>query len=112
VVSNKTLEELVEKRPSSKEDLLMINGIKDKKFEKYGQELLKIMLGENLEVTKEVKVENKVYGISEYLGFLNNEFFKYKSRVKGEVSGFKIQGSAIYFSIKDSEKEGVMDCFM
>ncbi len=111
VVSNATLEELADKKPKTKEDLLMISGIKEKKFEKYGMELLKIMSGENAEKVV-VKNEDKVYSISEYLGYLNSELFKYKSRVKGEVSSFKIQGSAIYFSIKDSTREGVMDCFM
>lgn len=113
VVSNKTLEELVEKKPTTKEELLLINGIKEKKFEKYGFELLKIMRDKDSDIIKEeVEVKNKVYTISEYLGFLNNEFLKYQSRVKGEVSSFKIQGSAIYFSIKDSQRDGVMDCFM
>jgi len=90
----------------------MINGIKEKKFDKYGYELLKI-LNNTEDIEKEIeKTENKVYSISEFLGFLNSEFSKYKSSVKGEISSFKIQGSAIYFSIKDSEREGVMDCFM
>ena len=111
VVSNKTLEEIAEKKPKTKEDFLKINGIKEKKFDKYGYELLKIVNVEK-EVKENVKVEDRVYTINEYLNFLNGEFYKYRSRVKGEISSFKIQGSAIYFSIKDSEKEGTLDCFM
>jgi len=111
VVANKTLEEIAEKKPKTKEDFLKINGIKEKKFDKYGYELLKIINDEK-EIKENITGEDRVYTINEYLGFLNREFFKYHSRVKGEISSFKIQGSAIYFSLKDSVKEGVLDCFM
>jgi hypothetical protein len=44
VFTNKTLEDIVEKQPKTKEEMLKISGVGEIKFEKYGKEFLKIIL--------------------------------------------------------------------
>jgi superfamily II DNA helicase RecQ len=45
VISNKAIDDLVSQRPSSKVELLNINGLGDVKIAKYGDEILKIING-------------------------------------------------------------------
>lgn len=45
VLSNETLNDIVKAQPKTKEELLKIKGFKDKKFEKYGAEILNIIKG-------------------------------------------------------------------
>ncbi len=44
IFTNTTLEEIVKKHPKTKEDLLKVKGFGQKKFEKYGQAILEIVL--------------------------------------------------------------------
>ena len=44
ILSNQVLESIVKTRPITKDDLLKIKGFGDKKFEKYGKQILEIIL--------------------------------------------------------------------
>ena len=44
IFSNQVLEGIVKKRPQIKEELLNIKGFGEKKFEKYGKQILEIIL--------------------------------------------------------------------
>ena len=44
IFSNQVLENIVKKRPQIKEELLNIKGFGEKKFEKYGKQILEIIL--------------------------------------------------------------------
>lgn len=116
VLSNAAIENVATLKPKTKEELVSINGIKEKKFEKYGASIL-ALVNEDSEVNGSNGPEskgktNEPYTISGYLNFLNKEFKKYKARVRGEISGLDIRDSYLFFSLKDKEDESVLSCFM
>lgn len=116
ILSNATIEAIVSFKPNTKEELMSIKGIKEKKFEKYGVSILTLING-NLGISENniQETENKnekPYTISDYLNFLNTEFKKYKARVQGEVSSLDIRDGYLFFSLKDKDDESVLFCFM
>ncbi|MEK7624126.1 MAG: exodeoxyribonuclease VII large subunit [Patescibacteria group bacterium] len=119
VLSNAALEVIASLEPKTKEELMSIKGIKEKKFNNYGLSILALVNGssgidkENV-VGKEEEdgQDKKPYTISAYLNFLNAEFRRYGARVQGEVSSLDIRDSYLFFSIKDKDNEGVLSCFM
>ncbi len=116
VLSNKTIEAIAELEPKTKKDLLSINGIKEKKFEKYGVEILSLV-NNGEEAEEEVSKTDggdrvKVYTVSRYLDVLNFRLKENEARVKGEISSLDIRQNYLFFSIKDTEDESVLSCFM
>lgn len=113
VLHNKTIEELAEKLPSNQEEFQAIKGLGGKKFEKYGQEILSII---KQDLTKEVSQENpqkeSVFSVSNYLNFINTKIGGSKADVQGEVSSIDFRERYLFFTIKDSEDESCMSCFM
>jgi exodeoxyribonuclease VII large subunit len=116
VFPNKVLENIAEAKPANKEELMAIKGIRDKKFARYGKDILSLVNGisENENDTQEkTETENdKPYTISAYLNFLNAEFKKYKARVQGEVSSVDNRDGYLFFSLKDKDDGSVLSCFM
>lgn len=115
VFHNTTLEAIASLKPKTKEELMSIKGIKERRFDKYGESIL-ALVNSNLEnvlydaENKESKDEP--YTISKYLRFLNIEFRKYKARIRGEVSSLNIKDGYLFFSLKDKDNESVLSCFM
>lgn len=72
VLPNKTIEDVVRMEPKTKEELTSIKGIKDKKYYKYGQEILKIV--------KENKVDN---GLNNRPASFRDYIFSSKNNVLG-----------------------------
>lgn len=116
VLSNKTIEDIVALKPKTREDLITINGIKDKKFEKYGISILSLVNnsdGLKPEVENKKNAENqKAYSVSSYLNSINIELGKHRARVMGEISSLDIRGTYLFFSIKDKKDESMLKCFM
>jgi len=114
VFANKVLENIAEVKPANKEELMAIKGIRDKKFARYGKDILSLVNGisENGSDTQEKAENDKPYTISAYLNFLNAEFKKYKARVQGEVSGVDNRDGYLFFSLKDKDDGSVLSCFM
>lgn len=114
VFPNKTLDDIARSMPTSKEELTAIKGIKEKKFEKYGREILAILKefeGGSMVEKENVSDKNKVYTVSGYLDFLNAAISREIFTIQGEVSSVSIKGQ-VYFSIKDKEDESLLNCFM
>jgi len=120
VISNQALEEIAAKQPQSKTELLEIKGIKEKKYAKYGKEILAMVRGEGEAsassadefVTSVGRDSNKIFEVGEYLDYLNEKLIEVQARVKGEVSSVDIRGNYIFFSIKDKEGESLISCFV
>jgi len=116
VLPNKTIEAIAELEPKTKNDLLSIKGIKEKKFEKYGAEILSLV--SNGQETEEIMLETnssgeiKIYTVSRYLDVLNFQLKQIPARVKGEISSLDIRNNYLFFSIKDAKNESVLVCFM
>lgn len=115
VFANTVLENIAKLKPSNKEELMAIKGIREKKFARYGKEVLAI-INDGLEInegdTQKKEDDDKPYTISGYLSFLNAEFKRYKARVRGEISSIDVRDSYLFFSLKDKDDESVLSCFM
>lgn len=116
VLPNATIENIASLKPKTKEELTSIKGIRERKFEKYGANILALVNGifevDDGDGQKRESRDAKPYTISGYLNFLNAEFKKYKARVQGEVSSLDIRDNYLFFSLKDKDNEGVLSCFM
>jgi len=115
IFQNKTLEDIVEVMPINKEELLSIKGIKDRKFEKYGKDVLDLVKNNELiDSPSEIKnnEEKKPYTVSSYLDLINNKLKDYDARVQGEISSLNISGNYLFFSLKDKNDGSLLNCFM
>ena len=54
----------------------------------------------------------KLYSVGNYLNLLNVNLNKYKARVQGEVSSVNIKPGYLFFSIKDTEGQGSLNCLI
>lgn len=115
VFANKILENIAEVKPENKEELMAVKGIRDKKYAKYGEEILALINGDS-EAELDAKSPNtqieKPLSVSAYLNFLNQQLHKYRARIQGEISSVKIKDNVVYFSLKDSEDESVINCLI
>lgn len=59
-----------------------------------------------------VQPTETVFTVSTYLDIINRELYRVHARVKGEVTSIKLQGSALYLGLKDSEDESSLSVFM
>jgi exodeoxyribonuclease VII large subunit len=112
VISNQALEDIAEKKPQEKSELLEVKGIKEKKYAKYGEEILAMVRGIGEEFVESFKEESKVFEVGEYLNFLNEKLLDAEARIKGEVSEVKDRGNYLFFDIKDKEEESIISCFI
>ena len=60
MISNQALEEIASKQPQNKAELLEVKGIKEKKYAKYGEEILAMVRGEGEEFVESFKEEAKI----------------------------------------------------
>ncbi len=113
VFQNKTIEDISTLLPKNKDELLAIKGIREKKFEKYGKDVLAIVnecLG--TEPEKSVNLEkDKIYTVSDYLDNINSKLAEAEAKIKGEVSSVSLKGQ-LYFSLKDKDDGSILNCFM
>lgn len=107
VFTNKVLENIAEAKPANREELLAIKGIRDKKFARYGKDILILINGD-----KEKPEFDKPFSVSKYLNLLNERLSRCRARIQGEISSLDIRERVIYFSLKDSEDESVINCLM
>lgn len=113
VFPNKVLEAIAAMKPKTKDELLAIKGIKERKFEKYGADILALANG-NSAVDDIVEDGNgaKLYTVSRFLGLINNNLRALQARVQGEVSSLDIRGNYLFFKLKDKEDGSTLNCFM
>ena len=122
VIANQAVEEIASKKPQNKAELLEVKGIKEKKYAKYGEEILAMVRGEGESeesassadkfVASVERDSKKIFEVGEYLDFLNEKMLDAEARVKGEVSSVDIRGNYIFFSVKDKEDESLISCFV
>ena len=114
IFANKVLENIAELKPSNKEELMAIKGIKDRKFAKYGKEILAIVNsdGEAPELTDEMNQPGKPFSVSAYLDFINQKISTFHAKIQGEISSIDVRERVVYSSLKDSEDGSVINCLM
>ncbi len=122
VFPNQVLESIAAIMPKSKEELLAIKGIKERKFEKYGEDIL-VITGDGLVEDSSASPQNNREGyqndrekkpltVSGYLDLLNLNLQKQGARVKGEIGSLDIRGGYLFFSLKDKDDGSALSCFM
>lgn len=114
IFQNKTLEDFATILPRNKDELLAIKGIKEKKFQKYGKDILSIVAestGQTL-ANEQTLGEKKIYSVSGFLDLVNSHLDQIKVSVKGEVSSVDIRKRYLFFTIKDAKDDSCMNCFM
>ena len=116
VLSNEAVEAIALLKPKTEEELISIKGIKEKKFMKYGTDILSLVSGGSekglVSVEKNVEEDNKPYTVSHYLNYLNFNLKKHKARIQGEISSLNIGDNVVYFALKDSEDGSVISCLI
>ncbi len=114
VFANKVLENIAEVKPANKDELMAIKGIRDRKFAKYGQEILAVISGngESVKPPNNTEQIEKPLSVGKYLDFLKRELGKFRARIQGEISSIDIRDRVIYFSLKDSGDESVINCLI
>ncbi|MCX6717544.1 MAG: exodeoxyribonuclease VII large subunit, partial [Candidatus Taylorbacteria bacterium] len=116
VFSNAILEAIAKFKPRDKEALYSIKGIRDRKYNKYGEDVLSLVNEgveqEPFEGSFTEEKENKPLSVSSYLDFLNNQLGNETVRIQGEISSVDIRERVIYFSLKDSGDESVINCLI
>ncbi len=113
VFPNKVLEAIASMRPKTKDEMLAIKGIRERKFEKYGADILVLVNGGSAEdgITED-KNGIKLYTVSRFLDLINNNLMALQARIKGEVSGLNIRSNYLFFDLKDKEDGSTLNCFM
>ena len=133
VLPNSALDEIVRSLPRTKEALTAIKGIKEAKYREFGKIILEMIdehvSGQSLvargQLSKKDKKEpekisgslqlaneNSVFSVSTYLDIVNSELYRVHARVRGEIIQFKIQGNALYATLKDTEDSSALSLFM
>lgn len=112
VFANKVLENIAELKPSNKEELMAIKGIRDKNFAKYGEELLAMINDNDVDMETQNDQIDKPLSVSAYLDFINQKIGMLHARIQGEISSVEIRERVVYFSLKDSEDGSVVNCLM
>ncbi len=121
ILSKATLDALLEVRPQSKEELLLIKGIKEKKYQKYGKAILAIIkdaaevIEESIQeesVVEMLEVEQGPLSVSQFLDGLNTELSGMAARVSGEVTSVDVRERVVYFTIKDMYDGSTLPCLI
>lgn len=126
VLSNRSLEEIARKLPQTKEELIQIPGIKQKKFAQYGRDIIKMVQDAHTkdifqegnvseeEETEENREEKNLHveSVGEFIDRTNRTLGSLESRVRGEISSIQWRTSCVYFTLKDTKEEASLSCFM
>ena len=122
ILSNRSLEEIARKLPQTKEELIQIPGIKQKKYAQYGRDIIKMVQDIHTEdvpsqedTHKEEEGENThstVESVGEFIDRTNRTLGSLESRVRGEISSIQWRKSCVYFTLKDTKEEASLSCFM
>lgn len=118
ILTNQALDEIVRALPRTKDELTAIKGIKEAKYQQYGKAILAIVdrhmvpSGPERDTSVPENDARKAMTVSAYLDILNRELYRLHTRVRGEISSIKFQGSAVYIGLKDSDDGSTLAVFM
>lgn len=120
VFANKVLENIAELKPSNKEELMAMKGIRDRKFAKYGEKILAIINeydrdGGDQEETGPVLVKpDKILSVQDLIFLVNSHLSTLGSlKVKGEITEVNSYPGFCFFTIKDTKTSNhTVNCFI
>lgn len=133
VLTQNTIQEIAKHAPQTVEELLQIKGIGKKKAAQFGARILEIVHGQRpaslwaMSPTPENQIpsqpspsergrervkKEKIFRVSEFLDVINEELSSQYVLVHGEITGFQSHPTGAYFSLKDAQDGGIMNCYM
>ena len=120
ILSNQALFDIAAARPQTEKELQTIKGIKGKKCERYGADLLALMHEYpdrtlfSVTASEPVKegTEDAPLTVSAYLALLNRHLISCAARIRGEVSSADIRDNYLFFGVRDKNGEALINCFM
>ncbi|NCU41549.1 MAG: exodeoxyribonuclease VII large subunit [Candidatus Moranbacteria bacterium] len=122
ILSNRSLEEIARTLPQTKEELMQISGIKQKKYAQYGRDIIKMVQDIHIQdVSSQENVHDEeeernghsnVESVGEFIDRTNRILGSLESRVRGEISSIQWRKSCVYFTLKDIKEEASLSCFM
>lgn len=123
VLSHDALREVAVRVPRTKDELLSIKGIKEKKFFQYGVDILRIVSGTMSgddskdapdfgDISERSRDFDRTYSVSEYLSAINGALASHSAYIAGEVSSFDARGTYLFFGLKDKTDGSTLYCFM
>ncbi|TXH00579.1 MAG: exodeoxyribonuclease VII large subunit [Candidatus Moraniibacteriota bacterium] len=136
ILPNATLEAIALALPKNRDDLCVLKGIKEAKFRRYGKQILNLVApylsdreqetSGKIQDTKNIPLQEVSHSqvasieypisdtltVSQFLDGLNLELSGMAARIKGEVTSVDIRERVIYFSLKDSGDDSVLNCLM
>lgn len=112
VLPNDTLDEIAQKEPTTKEELLDVKGIAEKKYEMYGKDILGMVSGATDGDEGEDGGGEDPVSVSEYLNRINRVLAKCDASVYGEVTQIQEKYGNYYMTLTDPDDESSMDCFI
>ncbi len=125
ILQNKTIDAIADIQPETREDFVKIKGLGERKYEKYGKEIIELIHGEKTmfqdsqndsrcqvsESNLLDTISKKVFSVSQFLDIVNDILRPLKLSVRGELSGLKMYRH-LYFSLKDTKNDGKLDALM
>ena len=118
IFSKATLDAIVSQKPTTKEELLQIKGIKERKYQKYGRAILALVtqdeqLLENTSVEIDYSTQPlEPLTISQFLDGLNVGLSGMAARVQGEVTSVDERERVVYFNLKDATDSSTLSCLI
>ena len=117
VLSNEAIRGIAKVKPRNKDELLAIKGFKEKKVRTYGRASLDLINGSDggsdfFSASAPEKTTGTPFSVSDYLDILNKDLGTKHARIQGEINSVDVRERVIYFSLKDSHVEGVINCLM
>jgi len=120
VLSKATLDAIVAALPKSKEELLQVKGIKEKKYQKYGQAILALVAeevilddGEGIQdPSLNDEISHEPLSISQFLDGINTELSGMAARIQGEVTSVDERERVVYFTLKDKIDGSTLACLI
>lgn len=120
VFPNSVLDAIAEFKPVDKDGLFAIKGIRERKYDKYGADLLALIHGSNGTGVAKIPLDNVTgerdgndpLSVSDYLDLLNVQMRSCSARIQGEISSLDIRERVLYFSLKDSTDGSIINCIM
>jgi exodeoxyribonuclease VII large subunit len=128
ILQNKTIDAIAEIMPQNREEFVQIKGLGERKYEKYGEEILQLLRSQEnpvdlfsyhppspapafSEQTLIEKISKKVFTVSQYLDLVNDVLRPMQLSVQGEISSVSYR-KHLYFGLKDTKDESKLEALM
>lgn len=111
IFSNRTIDGIATSLPQTKEELLAIHGIGEKKAAMFGKTIFSLVR-RCLDASPEEDISEKVFSVGTFLDRVNSVFSEMPGSVRGEIGGADVRDRYVFFTLKDDGENAAMAVFM